>query len=255
MSSAEAELLPLRQPGDAVARGLIDEEELRRVSAELSQPGRSEIAEKLRRLASELEDELHAPPPTVLGLVRTRLPWLALFLGGLFVTAVVMDGFEHTLHEDIHLAFFVPLIIGHSGNAGGQTASAVIPLVASKQVSLLRGLPAAAAREAAAAACGGGALALVLALVLSLTHVPAHIVLVVCITLVALNVMSALLAAALPFLVAAWGGDPATVVPPAVTTLLDAFGLITYFLVAEGVFSRLKCSGDGAGHSVCVRGG
>ena len=49
-----------------------------------------------------------------------------------------------------------------------------------------------------------------------------------------------MIASALPYLVAACGGDPATVVSPAVTTLLDALGLVTYFLVAQSVFARQR---------------
>ena len=56
-------------------------------------------------------------------LVVNRGGWLAVFLLSLSLTSVVMSGFEHTLAEQIELAYFVPLLIGHGGNAGGQTVS------------------------------------------------------------------------------------------------------------------------------------
>lgn len=59
-------------------------------------------------------------------LVLNRGGWLNVFLLSLSLTSVVMSGFEHTLEKHIELAYFVPLLIGHGGNAGGQTVGAVL---------------------------------------------------------------------------------------------------------------------------------
>ena len=55
---------------------------------------------------------------SVCAAVRSRLGWLALFLVGLWGAAFVIDWFEHMLQRNVELAHFVPLIIGHGGNAG-----------------------------------------------------------------------------------------------------------------------------------------
>lgn len=55
------------------------------------------------------------------GLAAKRVGWLSVFLMSLSLTAVIMNGFEHTLSRQIELAYFVPLLAGHGGNTGGQT--------------------------------------------------------------------------------------------------------------------------------------
>ena len=73
---------------------------------------------------------------TLLSLVTNRGGWLAVFLLSLSLTSVVMSGFEEILEEQIELAYFVPLLIGHGGNAGGQTVGAVLGALSAGQVTL-----------------------------------------------------------------------------------------------------------------------
>jgi hypothetical protein len=54
-------------------------------------------------------------------IAMQRVGWLSLFLTSLSLTAVIMNGFEHTLSRQIELAYFVPLLAGHGGNTGGQS--------------------------------------------------------------------------------------------------------------------------------------
>ena len=73
---------------------------------------------------------------TLVSLVTNRGGWLAVFLLSLSLTSVVMSGFEEILEEQIELAYFVPLLIGHGGNAGGQTVGAVLGALSAGQVTL-----------------------------------------------------------------------------------------------------------------------
>ena len=68
-------------------------------------------------------------------LVVQRGGWLGVFLLSLSLTSVAMSGFEHTLAEQIELAYFVPLLIGHGGNAGGQTVGTVLGAMSAGQVA------------------------------------------------------------------------------------------------------------------------
>jgi hypothetical protein len=54
-------------------------------------------------------------------IATQRVGWLSLFLLSLSLTAVIINGFEHTLSRQIELAYFVPLLAGHGGNTGGQS--------------------------------------------------------------------------------------------------------------------------------------
>lgn len=71
---------------------------------------------------------------SVCAAVRSRLGWLALFLVGLWGAAFVIDWFEHMLQRNVELAHFVPLIIGHGGNAGSQAVGSVIRALAAKEL-------------------------------------------------------------------------------------------------------------------------
>lgn len=39
-----------------------------------------------------------------------RIGWLSLFLCSLSLTAIIMNGFENTLHRQLELAYFVPYV-------------------------------------------------------------------------------------------------------------------------------------------------
>ena len=70
------------------------------------------------------------------GVAAQRTGWLLFFLFGLLVCANVMKEFEELLARELELAFFVPLLIGHGGNSGGQTVSTVIRALGSGQAKL-----------------------------------------------------------------------------------------------------------------------
>jgi len=172
---------------------------------------------------------------SVSSLVMSRGGWLAIFLLSLSFTSVVMSGFESTLSEHIELAYFVPLLIGHGGNAGGQTVGAVLSAMSSGQIRL-EDWASVVAKECLA---GLGAGTLTCAAVLPLLwimKISVHVSAVVLCTLPVLTVLASGLAAGLPFLVARLDKDPAIIAAPAMTTLVDVGGLLSYFLIARLVF-------------------
>mmetsp|Transcript_9244 Transcript_9244/g.29741 ORF Transcript_9244/g.29741 Transcript_9244/m.29741 type:complete len:227 (+) Transcript_9244:31-711(+) len=83
------------------------------------------------RLRAHADEEYSS---SVCAAVRSRLGWLALFLVGLWGAAFVIDWFEHMLQRNVELAHFVPLIIGHGGNAGSQAVGSVIRALAAKEL-------------------------------------------------------------------------------------------------------------------------
>jgi len=84
-----------------------------------------------QRLRAHADEEYSG---SVCAAVRSRLGWLALFLVGLWGAAFVIDWFEHMLQRNVELAHFVPLIIGHGGNAGSQAVGSVIRALAAKEL-------------------------------------------------------------------------------------------------------------------------
>ncbi|KAL1527315.1 hypothetical protein AB1Y20_015986 [Prymnesium parvum] len=183
--------------------------------------------------ASPLADYSHA---SLASLIVSRGGWLAVFLLSLSLTSLVMSSFEHTLAQQIELAYFVPLLIGHGGNAGGQTVGAVLGALSAGQVRQADW--AAVLVKEALAGLGAGSLACVAVLPLLLAmQISRHVSAAILITMPTLTVMASALGAALPFAVAAMGGDPSVIAAPAMTTLVDVGGLLAYFLIARLVFA------------------
>lgn len=54
-------------------------------------------------------------------LIKERLPWLILGLGGGLIVILIVSGFENILSSNISLAFFLPVIVYMSDAIGTQT--------------------------------------------------------------------------------------------------------------------------------------
>lgn len=162
---------------------------------------------------------------SVVSLAFERTTSLVFFLACLTATAVILERWEATLTRDVELTFFVPLMIGHGGNTGGTVVGSVV-------ASLHKPLAATLRRELAAALIVGGLLAF-LASFLPLGRTA----LVVKLALVTITLISALVGALVPHFLKYMNLDAATIAPPAVTTLIDALGLVAYLTIADTFLS------------------
>ncbi len=170
---------------------------------------------------------------SVFGIARSRALWLLALIVAAALTVNVMQVFEDTLAAVVTLALFIPLLIDAGGNSGAQAATVVIRAMAVGEVRLAD-LPRVVRREAGVGVMLGAMLALV-------TFVPVavffelDIAVIVSVTLVAVCTWATFLGSMLPLLARRAGVDPAVVSAPVITTLVDATGLIIYFLVARAV--------------------
>jgi len=163
--------------------------------------------------------------------LRRSIP-LSFFLTSLSMTALVMDGFEHTLHKQLELAYFVPLLIGHSGNTGGQTVGTVLSVLTAGNISSQDWFSV-VMKEAMSGLMIGILLAgwfIPLAMAVMGTSLPVAVV--VGITIPILSFVAAGLAAGLPFSCLRLGLEPADIAAPAMTTIIDVLGLLLYFVTA-----------------------
>jgi cation transporter-like permease len=166
-----------------------------------------------------------------------RVGWLALFLCSLSFTAVIMNGFEHTLQRQIELAYFVPLLAGHGGNTGGQTVGTVLSALSSKSVTL-KDAPTVIAKEAMSGFMVGIILSGIVApTVHYVMGISQHVATVMFFTLPWVSTIAATLGSAIPFACVALGLDPSVIAAPAMTSFVDVSGLMSYFLIANKVFS------------------
>ncbi|KAL1495498.1 hypothetical protein AB1Y20_016863 [Prymnesium parvum] len=165
-------------------------------------------------------------------IARQRTGWLVVFLGGLILCASVMHSFEKLLERELELSFFVPLLIGHGGNSGGQTVSTVIRALGSG-VLKLDDAPSVVLKEATAGVLQSLVLVLVLTPVLiTLMGISTRVSFVVALTMPTLGLLANTVGATLPFAITWLGQDPAVIVGPLMTTSVDTLGLATYLSIA-----------------------
>lgn len=170
---------------------------------------------------------------SIWGLVRSRIGWLLILIIAATLTVNVLDYFEDTLAEVLALALFIPLLIGTGGNAGAQSATTVVRAMAVSDVRF-RDLPRVIGREVTTGFLLGSTLAGV-GLIPAGLLVGWNIGLVLAIALVLVCTLATLIGSFIPMIAARLGVDPAVVSAPFITTIVDATGLIVYFLVARAV--------------------
>jgi len=168
-------------------------------------------------------------------IFRTRVPWLiTAFLGYLAISAV-LDGFENTLSSVVQLAFFFPIVIGMSGNAGTQTGTVVVRGLALDMIRgphffklLLKELGTNLIQGSVYGVCLGVAAYLVFQSGrLALTVGPAMMINII---------LASAIAMSLPFFFKRIGADPAVAAGPLALTFIDFVGSTNYLIIAYLMF-------------------
>jgi magnesium transporter len=170
-------------------------------------------------------------------VVRSRLVWLLVLVLAATLTVQVLGAFEDDLEQVVSLALFIPLLIGTGGNVGAQASTTVVRAMAVGEVGL-RDLGRVVGREALTGLLLGGTLAVV-GFVPAALFVGRDIALVLSLTVLGICTLAAASGAVMPLLARRVGVDPAVVSAPFITTLVDASGLILYFVVARAVLPDL----------------
>lgn len=186
--------------------------------------------------AAETDDILDYKLKSSFAIAYERVWWLAIFLVSLSFTALIMNGFEHTLSKQIELAYFVPLLAGHGGNTGGQAVGTVLSAFSAGVITRKD-----AYRVILKEAMSGMVMGLMLgALVGPICHyvmgISQHVSTVVSVTLPVLSTIASFLGSSLPFVCVVLGLDPAVIAAPAMTSFVDVTGLMCYFLIANKIF-------------------
>lgn len=182
------------------------------------------------------EDILDYKQKTFYSIAFERVGWLTIFLISLSFTALIMNGFEHTLSKQIELAYFVPLLAGHGGNTGGQAVGTILSAL-SAGVITRKDAPRVVMKEAMSGLLMGIILG---AMIGPVCHygmgISKHVAMVLSVTFPLLSTIAAFLGSSLPFLCVYTGLDPAVIAAPAMTSFVDVTGLLAYFLIANKVF-------------------
>ncbi|POZ61958.1 magnesium transporter [Chromobacterium alticapitis] len=171
-------------------------------------------------------------------LWKKRLPWLLLLFAAEAYTSTILQVFEEQLEAVIALAFFIPLLIGTGGNSGTQITSTLVRAMAVGEVGL-RNLGAVLRKEVTTSfmiALAIGLVGLLRAWMLGVGH---EVAMVVCLTLFAITVWSAIVSSIIPMVLKKMRIDPAVVSAPFIATFIDGTGLVIYFNIAKLVITDL----------------
>ena len=171
---------------------------------------------------------------SVLGLARSRVVWLMVLIIAATLTVNVLGFFEETLQSVVVLTLFIPLVIGTGGNAGSQSATTVTRALAVGELRV-GDVALVVLRESRVGFLLGAMLAAIAFLPTWFFVEDKRIALVVSLTLLTVCTLATLVGSLLPLLARRLRFDPAVMSAPFISTLIDATGLIVYFLIAQAI--------------------
>lgn len=200
---------------------------------------REEAEEDIQRMSGVTQDE--EPTASVWQIIRGRITWLYLGLGGALLSGTVIMLFGNELEENLVLAFFIPVVMAMAGNAGIQSSAVAVQGLASGDlwtsdvisrlgkelvVSILNGL-------LLALALGIAVIALLEVGVLNTDDSVTSLAGMVSLSLIIVIILSTTIGATIPLLLDRIGIDPALATGPFITTSNDLLGLAIFFLMAS----------------------
>lgn len=166
-------------------------------------------------------------------LYRKRIGWLVLLVFGNLLSGAGIHYYEDTIAAVVALVFFLPLLIGSSGNAGSQAATLMVRALATGDV-ILKDWGRMLGREILIALLLGLTMALAVSAI-GWYRGGSGVAVAVSLTMVLVVVVGSLIGMSLPFVLSRFNLDPATASAPLVATLADASGVFIYFAVATSI--------------------
>lgn len=190
-----------------------------------------EATEDILKMAGASE-EIFPEKNSLLFKARRRLPWLLVAIFGEIISGNVINNFSETLQAVVTLSFFIPLLMGMSGNVGTQSAAIMVRALATGQiepVSIWKNL----LRESSVGALLGLINGAIVAVIAFLWQGVPMLGLAVGLAMAINLTIAAFLGTFIPLAWNKLGRDPAVTSGPFVTTLLDIIGLLVYFITAR----------------------
>ncbi|MFP4567599.1 MAG: magnesium transporter [Candidatus Woesearchaeota archaeon] len=190
-----------------------------------------EITEDIQKIASVEPLKTSYKNVSIFTLYKKRIIWLSLLVFVSLISSGVIAFFEETLNAAIALAFFIPLLIGSGGNIGSQSATLMIRALATEDVKMNEWFKV-FIKEILMGLLIGITLG-ILALTIGIFRVGYEIGIIVGLSMMVIILFANIIGALLPFILSKLKIDPAVASSPLITTIVDAFGLIIYFIIAK----------------------
>ena len=194
-----------------------------------------EATEDMYRMVGMAGERLFGP---LTNSIRSRLPWLSINLGTVFLAALVIALFESTIEKVVALAIFLPVIAGQAGVGGTQTFTLVVRSIAVGEIAGRRTLPI-LAREVFLGLIHGVLLGVVVGAVAYLWKGNFMLGVVVGVAMLGNMLVAALVGTAVPLLLRRLHIDPAVASATFVTTFTDVLGFLMFLGLAAALVDQL----------------
>ena len=219
-SAREVKLAALMEP--------INEIEVHQDQEEVAYIIQEENREDILRLAGVSDEGRDA---SVMGVVRSRIPWLIINLGTAVAASLVIGVFSEEIEALVALAILMPIVASIGGNAGVQAMTVAVRSLAARELSAANAVRI-VRREAVVGFMNGATIAVLLAAIAAVWFGMPMLSLVIGLA-VTINLVAAALAGALiPMILDRLDRDPAVASPVFVTWITDTVGFFTFLGLA-----------------------
>ena len=196
---------------------------------------REEHEEDIQAMAAILPSDKSYMQTGIFEIWKKRIPWLLLLMLSATFTGKIIQSFEVALAGCVALTAFIPMLMGTGGNAGSQASVTIITGLSTEEIEYKDVFRILWKELRISLICGLTLGVACVAKIILLDKVDLEIAIVVAITTVFTVIMAKLIGCSLPIIVKKLGFDPAVVVSPFITTVVDAMSLMIYFQIASMV--------------------
>ncbi|MBQ9071485.1 MAG: magnesium transporter [Clostridia bacterium] len=174
-------------------------------------------------------------------IFKARIPWLLLLMISATFSSAILSYFEASLIPV--LVLFVPMLMDTGGNSGSQASVTAIRGLSTGEVEMSDALRVLWKEIRVGILCGVslgvvafGKVLLVDRLIMNNSAVTLTVAAAVALALTATIIVAKIIGSLLPLLAKRIGFDPAVMASPFITTIVDAIGLIVYFMISAYAF-------------------
>ena len=196
-----------------------------------------ENEEDIEAMAAILPSDKPYMKEGVFETLKKRVPWLLVLMLTSTFTSKIISGFEDALSGCIALSMFIPMIMGTGGNAGNQASVTIIRGLSMDEIDYGDIWSIIWKEVRVAILCGLVIGAACVLKIITIDGQALDVALVVSVAMAVTIVLAKFVGCSLPIIVKRLGFDPAVMVSPFVTTIVDAVSLIIYFAIAVQVFN------------------
>ena len=201
---------------------------------------KEEATEDIERMAAILPSDKPYLRTSVWSIWQKRIPWLLLLMVSATFTSMILSSFETALAAQSALLLFIPMLMDTGGNCGSQASVTVIRGLSLGEVEPSDVFSVIWKEVRVAVLCGVSLsvicfckVMLVDRLLMNNPEVTVLVTLSVCLTMIVTVLAAKLIGCTLPLLAKKIGLDPAVCASPFITTIVDALGLLIYFVIAS----------------------